>query len=114
MRSNRGAWYGSELSTKNGFDPAAATGAGVDAVGAATGAQLDAAIEQRVTVNEKVTEACAERVVRALRESTEFFMDCSGKRPWISYPGIRHCKIAERGETIPEARPLALQHMITP
>src|ERR1700681_2159799 len=114
MRSNRGAWNGSLLSTKSGFDPAATTGAGGDAVGVATGAQLDAAIEQRVTVKERATEPCAERAARTLRESTEFFMDCRGKRPWISDPGVRHCRIAERGESIPEAWPLDLQNMITP
>ncbi|MDQ6689183.1 MAG: hypothetical protein M3Z18_01600 [Gemmatimonadota bacterium] len=52
MRSKRGAWYGSALSTKKGFDPAATTGVGADAVGVATGAQLITAAAHNVSASE--------------------------------------------------------------
>jgi hypothetical protein len=56
----------------------AATGAGADALGVATGAQLIAAIEHKVSASMGATERCAERVARGLRESIEFVMACGG------------------------------------
>ena len=76
------------LSTKNGFDPAATTGAGVEPVWVATGAQLITAIAKQLSASEGVTERRAERFACTFAESMEFFMDTVGRCIVAKLPSV--------------------------